>query len=269
MASTLIPTDQPPASFTKEQREWLNRMFKQARLSDQNSDILVPLTKVPDNPITNKLYWFANPIPASNIAYEGVYIYKSDGRWWALADLAVGAAWEDNTGQLEPGNSVGGAPTYMFPNGGNYQVPIMNGTPQRRWQIPFHVKHDASQGSVIFPHVHWLPDGTWGAGQTATFLLTWQAAAGHQQAAFSAPVSIVITHAPAAGPYPIWEHMIAEGTNPTTQGIPMPEVDSLILMTVELQSKTGGSPNVGGMFVDLHYQRERISTVDKAPDFYT
>ena len=266
----MIPHEQPPAELSEDVRAYLERMFVGARLADQNSTKMPSLSAaVPVNPQIGKLYYF-KPIAGTVITIEGLYVYKSDGDWYHVPDICTNGAWEDYTGQLEEGNSVGGAITFMYPQAGNYKVPIMNGTPQRRWQVPFHIRHDPKRGSVIFPHVHWTPDGSVGAGQSVTFLLTWMAAKGHTQEAFSAPVSIVITQN-MTNPLsdPIWTHAIAEGTDPATQGIPMPEVDSLVLVTVELQSKTSGVPNVGGLFVDLHYERERLSTKSRAPDFYT
>lgn len=263
-----IPEEQPPESFTDEQAEYLNRMFREARLADANSDILVPLTTVPDRPLVNKLYYFAAPIPAAGIAYEGVYIYKSDGRWWALADLAVGASWTDYLSSLADAVSVGSPPTLIAINGGNYQAPAMNGTPVRRLQTEFHINHDIAQGSDIFPHVHWTNDTALVAGQTLTWLLNYQVAPGHDQGNFGAPTAISISYTVPAGGKTAWRHFITEGTNPLTQAIPAPEIDSVILMTIELSANTMAG-NVLGVFVDLHTQTERLTSVDKAPDFYT
>lgn len=259
-----IPEEQPPESFTDEQAEYLNRMFREARLADANSDILVPLTALPARPLVNKLYWFAQPIPAADIAYEGVYVYKSDGRWWALADLACGASWDDNLSSLADAVSVGSPPSMIAINGGNYQAPAMNGTPTRRLQTEFHTTHRVAQSKTFHAHVHWTNDTALVAGQTLTWLLNFQIAAGHDQANFPAPSPVSISYTVPAGGKAAWRHFIHE--DPV--GISMPEVDSLVLCTIELSANTMAG-NVLGLYVDLHEQMERIGTVDKAPDFYT
>jgi hypothetical protein len=244
-------------------------MFKQARLSDQNSDILSPLTAVPDRPITNKLYWFTKPIPAADIAYEGVYIYKSDGRWWALADLPCGTAWEDNLSKLTAAKaSGGGGPlTTMAVNGSSYdQVPVLNGVPAVKLLIEFHVKHDSAEGALYYPHIHFTNDVALPAGDIFTFNFDYQQAAGHQQAQFPAATTNVITFTVPPGGFPAWEHCIAEAS----VGIVAPETDSLVLATLVGASHTGTyAGNIGGLYVDLHYLKDRIATVAKAPDFYT
>lgn len=269
MSGSLIPTDQPPESFNDEQKEWLNRMFKQARLSDQNSDILTPLTAIPDRPIVNKLYWFTEAIPASDIAYEGVYIYKSDGRWWALADLPCGTAWEDNLSKLSAAKaSGGGGPlTTMAVNGSAYdQVPVLNGSPAVKLINEFHVKHDSAEGKDYYPHIHFTNDLALPAGDVFQFTFSYQQAAGHQQAQFPAAANNVISFTVPAGGLPAWTHCIAEAST----GIAAPEVDSIILATLQQTSHTGTyAGNIGGLFVDLHYLRDRVATVSKAPDFYT
>lgn len=261
-----IPDEQAPAQLDDSVREYLNRMFRAARDEDRNSLKAPILSALPPHPIVGKLYYF-EVIPATVITIEGFYRYGVDNEWYYMPDICTNGSWSDLTGELEESQRTGGSISWMYPHGGNYRVPIMNGSPTRRWQIAFHVEHDPKQGSVIFPHVHWTNDAVEVLGNSATFLLTWMLAAGHDQANFSAPASMTITDTLNGTKQP-WRHFIAQGTNPATQGIPMPEIDSLILMTVELQSAVGAG-NVGGMFVDLHYEKERISTKENTPDFYT
>jgi hypothetical protein len=263
---SIITDERPPEEVEEKLAEYLVRMFRDARLADDQHDMFKVRTAVPDKAKVGRLYYFGEPIASANIAYEGFYVYKSDGRWWALADLACGEAWEDNLSNLTAAKaSGGGSITTMAINGSSYdQVPQMNGTPAVKLLVEFHVLHDISQTANYYPHIHFVNDTALTAGQTVQFTFTYQAAAGHQQAQFPAATSHVITFTVPAGGLAQWTHCIAESAT----GLAAEEVDSLILADVQL---TGGtySGNIGGLFVDLHYQRERICTVEKAPDFYT
>ena len=56
---------------------------------------------------------------------------------------------------------------------------------------------------------------------------------------------------------------IADGS-----GFTLPEVDGVVLVNTAISTNTLAG-RVLGVYVDMHYQRERISTVSKAPNFYT
>lgn len=176
-------------------------------------------------------------------------------------------AWEDNTADLATGRSVGsGAVSYGQINSGYYAPEMATGTPTRIVQVAFHVKHDVKRGSKIYPHVHWTTNGS-NSGDV-TWTLKYQVAKGYDQDNFPTQTTITIdqTVAPAAA----WRHFIAEGTNESTQTIDMPEVDSLILMTVQLTANTISTDTIYGLYVDLHYQKERTGTLNRnGPDFYT
>lgn len=170
--------------------------------------------------------------------------------------------WDDNTADLATGSIAAGAPTLTVVNGGPYKGYAFS--VGDTVQASFHIKHDVKVGSTFYPHVHWTTDGT-NAG-TLTWRISYQIAAGHNQASFPTATQLDLT-ATASGT--AWQHMITECTD--AQSIDMPEVDSLILLTVELDAASGfGTPadDIFGLYVDLHYQKDRFGTLNKAPDFY-
>lgn len=175
--------------------------------------------------------------------------------------------WDDNTADLAVAKSVGGASvSYVAVNGSSYKAPVMKtGSPTTILQAPFHIKHDVKRGSYIWPHVHWTTDGT-NTGDV-TWTIKYQLAAGHDQANF--PTETTITIDQTASHTAAWRHFIAEGTDEDTQAIPMPEVDSLILCTLQLTSNTISTDNILGLYLDMHYLKDRYGTINKAPNFYS
>lgn len=176
-----------------------------------------------------------------------------------------GPLWEDYTETLANAQPRGTAPTlaafgatsitqqYAFNRGDGIQV-------------AFHVRHDIKPGSLMYPHVHWSTDGV-GSGDVE-WVIEYEYAKGHNQEAFAAQTSITLVQT-ASGT--AWQHMITEASD--AQAFTAPEVDSLILMKVSRGSTSDTYPNTGtggvfGLYVDIHYQRDRFGTPNKAPDFY-
>lgn len=125
----------------------------------------------------------------------------------------------------------------------------------------FHVDHDIKPNSLAYPHVHWSTNGT-NTGNVK-WELTIMRALGHQQAAFGTPTVVFIEQA-AVGT--AWEHMVAEDTT----GVTMYEPDELILVTLRrvAASSSENTDTVFGLTVDFHYQSDRETTPQRAPDFY-
>jgi len=124
-----------------------------------------------------------------------------------------------------------------------------------------HVDHDILVGSTCYPHIHWSTDGT--NVQPVKWQLSYTIAKGHNQENF--PADTIITMEEAAHGS-AWRHMITEDA----AGFVVPEIDSLLI--AELKRITnGGTDNVDtvfGLFMDLHYQTDGMSTVNRAPNFY-
>lgn len=173
-----------------------------------------------------------------------------------------GPLWEDNTADLSRGSVAAGSPTLTNVNGGPYQGYVFGIGDSVN--AAFHIKHDVKPNSKFYPHIHWTTDGT-NTG-TLTWRISYQIAKGHNQEAFPTASTLDLTDT-ASGT--AWQHMITEASD--AQAIDMPEVDSLVFMNVELQAASGfGTPadDIFGLYVDLHYQKDRFGTPQKSPDFY-
>jgi len=203
-----------------------------------------------------------------------VYYEDADSSQWVQADSQVAAAvkvsgqaqgWKDMLSPL----TAAGVPNQNAPTLTDFTV----GTNTRReyafavgdyiYVQPFHVNHDIAPGGAAYLHVHWTTDGT----STAT--VKWQfdivRALGHQQANFAQSTAVTVEQAAAGTAY---RHMVAEVD--IADALTLTEPDELILITLT-RITNGGSNNsdtVFGLMVDLHYESDRDTTPNKAPDFY-
>lgn len=187
--------------------------------------------------------------------YEKLGMFGRDGDWSdLLGDFAAAA-----------GGGGGNAPTWSNFQG-NIDAWLFSATVMDELFLNIHVLHDYKRGSELFPHIHWAPSDTdtgvvrWGIEYTV--------AKGHGQQAFPAPSTIYLEQ---AGSGTAYMHQLIE----TAEGSGIPatniEPDTIIMIRV---FRDGAHPNdtyasgAFGLFVDIHYQMERIGTPGKAPDFY-
>ena len=65
-----------------------------------------------------------------------------------------------------------------------------------------------------------------------------------------------------------FQHVVTETNDANAQLVP--PVDSIIIMQVKrvTNGATENTDTIFGHFVDFHYQRERLGTRNRAPDFY-
>jgi len=129
---------------------------------------------------------------------------------------------------------------------------------------PFHVMHKVKPNGRAFAHVHWTTNGV------SLAAVRWELqvlrALGHNQANYGAP-QIIYLQAPAAGS--AWRHMVTEVTQ-LADILALAEPDELIHITLR-RLTNGGADNPDLVFatcVDLHYETDRNSTPNKAPNFY-
>jgi len=174
--------------------------------------------------------------------------------------------WRDMTADLSAGRATGAnAPTWAAWNGGNMDaLSFSAGTMNEVW-ITFHPNHDVIEGENFYPHIHWMPN------TTSTGVVRWgieyAIAKGHNQAAFN-PTTTTIYLEDTISADSQYEHRIIEASD--AQAIPMPEVDSLILMRVFRDAADAADtfPDaVFGLTVDIHYRAGRLFTKGKQPDF--
>lgn len=206
---------------------------------------------------------FDPPPSVVPLAPEG----RPDAIWkiWLnnIYELFGGTLWDDNLTSLFTARPGGTAPTLRSfgPTGTNQQWDF--GVNDFMHTGGIHITHDIKIGSKIYPHVHWSTNGT--DTNTVKWELSYTIAKGHNQEAFPADTILNLEQ---AGSGTAWQHMIVEATD--AEAIDAPEIDSLIIMRVR-RVTNGGTDNgdqVFGLFVDMHYQKDRFGTRYKSPDFY-
>lgn len=129
----------------------------------------------------------------------------------------------------------------------------------------FHINHDIKPGSKMYPHVHWSTSGT------DTNPVHWELNYVHANrddvspTAFSAKQTITLIGTPSGTAY---AHHVTETSD--ANAVTAFEVDSIVLMQIKrvTNGATDNADVVFGHFVDIHYQRDRFGTPQKAPDFY-
>lgn len=133
--------------------------------------------------------------------------------------------------------------------------------------VDFHVNHDYARGTDAYPHIHWMPTTTMSVGQTVIWELEYVIARGHQQgdSLLTTPITMTLTHT-ADGTEVAGEHMVTECSD--IDAFDLIEPDTVISMKVTRGNGTYNSA-VYGIMADLHYQADRDSTLNKAPDFYS
>ena len=142
--------------------------------------------------------------------------------------------------------------------------------------VDFHIPHDYVANTAIHVHVHWSHTNTNVTGGSVTWGVEAIYSKGHNQSAFSAPVTVSINQTANVNQY---THMIAEAQLSTVGGSAVSidtaqlETDGIIQARVYLDSNdltvssnTAPAPFVH--FVDVHYQSKEIGSKNKAPDFY-
>jgi hypothetical protein len=132
--------------------------------------------------------------------------------------------------------------------------------------LTFHVDHDFKVGTAWYPHVHWMPLTT-GTG-VVRWGIEWTYAP--RTADPDSFGTTQFTYIEQAGAGVAYGHQVAEVADPgiTLAGC---EPDTVILARVFRDASHANDTytgDVAGLFLDAHYQVDRYSTPNKAPDFY-
>jgi len=154
--------------------------------------------------------------------------------------------------------------------------------------IEFHVPHDHASGTDIYIHFHHSVNGKNTAGVSAgtihaTSRVTWAAewlySKGHNQQAFSSPLTITATSSLMSKT--LYQHYITEvqlsaGTPAANQlDTDLIEPDGLLLvrgylLNTSISASSGVTKAAPFLhFIDIHYQSTNIGTKSKSPDFWT
>ena len=184
---------------------------------------------------------------------------------WAEIDRRTKGGWKDLVSPLV----VSGVPAEKLPHYAAFgpsglRRELVFEVGDYAYAKPFHVNHDIKIGGKALVHVHWTTDGDDTSPVKWEFQIS--RALGHQQAYFGAETSLFVQQAGWAG---AWRHMVAEVD--ISDALTLTEPDELILVTIRRVSNgaTENTNNVFGIIVDLHYESDRDTTPQRAPDFYT
>jgi hypothetical protein len=130
------------------------------------------------------------------------------------------------------------------------------------WAV-FHIPHGYYQGSSFYIHAHWSTTGT--NNGVARFGFEYTVAKGHNQSVFGATTTVYVEQAASGTAY---KHMIAETAAITSAEM---EVDALILVRIFRDAAHANDTLSDALFMftsDVHLQVDRVSTINKAPNFY-
>lgn len=195
-------------------------------------------------------------------AGSGKTKFNIDGEY---ESSGVASGWDDYEADFSSGtSSPSKEPTFDPMGNGLYAYNFAEGDDRF---VSFHIKHDILVGSNVYPHIHFCPATTMTVGQTIVWTFDYVAPKGHAQAEsfFGATSQISMTYT-ADGTEIAGEHLVLECSD--IQAILAPEVDSIMYVKVT----RGVGTYVGGVYgikADLHYKKGRLSTKNKAPNFYT
>lgn len=170
--------------------------------------------------------------------------------------------WNDITSDITVRGTGVNNPTWAtFRNG--ISAFSFSATAMNECWLNFHIKHDYAPGTPIHLHTHWSTTGT-NTG-VCRFGFEYTIAKGHQQSQFNATSTVYVEQAATGTAY---THMIAETTGITSSEI---EPDTLILVRVFRDVANAADTLTDAAFVftaDIHYQCDRLATLNKSPNFY-
>ena len=184
-------------------------------------------------------------------------------------------AWHDMHARMEIDEDDVNKPANVIYRGGIKQRQYIESLSSSNCNI--HIPHDYVPGTDLFIHVHWSHIGTLVTGGTTTWAFETIYAKGHDQAAFSAPVTTTVQQGANTAQY---QHMVAETALSVTGGSANQlnttdiEPDGVVIARLYLDSNditvsSGLKPDPFVHFVDLHYQSTNVGTINKAPSFWS
>lgn len=179
----------------------------------------------------------------------------------------VGEGWRDNIVELKVDSSSANAPTLNPFRGGILTWDFAPGELTEAHSA-WHIDHDYKMGTKLYMHVHWSCRSS--AVGTVRWGFEYTVAKGHQQQAFPVTTTVYVEQATNGTPY---MHYVAEVSDANAiDGAALAiEPDTVILVRV---FRDGGHVNdtldqtVAAIFLDLHYQADKTTTPNKAPNFF-
>lgn len=179
-------------------------------------------------------------------------------------DTRTALGWRDNVREMVTRGSQSDPQFTEFRD----QIHLLAFPPGAMTEVfgSFHVDHDYALGTALFPHIHWTTNSS--STGVVRWGIEWTLAKGHQQMAFGPTTTVYVEQAATGTPY---MHYIAEVS--LANAIPGTNVepDTVILVRVFRDAphiNDTFADQVFGIALDLHYQADRATTPNKAPNFY-
>lgn len=186
-----------------------------------------------------------------------------DGNFADL-DTRTALGWRDNIIEITLRNGPTEPQFTQFRDG--IYLPAFVHTDVQSGFGNWHIDHDYALGTPLFLHIHWTTNAT--LTGTVRWGFEYTVAKGHQQAAFGPTTTVYIEQAATGTQY---MHYVGEVSPANTIPGTNIEPDTVILCRV---FRDATHPNdtfddqVFGVALDLHYQANRATTPNKAPNFY-
>ncbi len=178
------------------------------------------------------------------------------------------AGWRDLVADM---TARGGAnsPTLALYSGGIYLYEFVTNDTQEVF-ANFHVDHDFERGTMLYPHVHFTTQSALAGVVRWGFEYTWaRRNASTGQRVFPATTTSYSEFSVPANSQGL--HMVAElAEGAGIDGTDI-EPDVMIMMRIFRDGQHANDTfdaSVFGITVDLHYQADRLTTPNRAPDFY-
>jgi hypothetical protein len=157
-------------------------------------------------------------------------------------------------------------PSWIVLFNGMQGLAFSKSTMNQVW-VDFHIDHDYAMGTNLYPHVHWCP--TTVDGGVVRWGIEYTVAKGHQQQAFPATTTVYIEQT--IQPNSQWMHFVGETSD--LDAISSVDVEPDTVIKVRF-FRDAAHPNdtydavVHAWQGDIHYQTGRLSSLNKAPNFF-
>jgi hypothetical protein len=188
---------------------------------------------------------------------------EADGNL-SLLQTRTGDGWRDNISSIDT-RGGGNAPERNLYRDGIYLYEF-SASQMNEVFSNFHIDHDYKLGTMLYPHFHFVTTNTGSGVVRLGFEYTF--AKGHGLEAFPATTTLYRNFSVAANSQNI--HFVAE--MPEGQGIPGTGVDTDGVVLMRIFRDAGHTDDtfpgtVFGILADLHYEVDRYSTINRAPNF--
>jgi hypothetical protein len=173
--------------------------------------------------------------------------------------------WRDNIVQLTSQADNPDAATLNIFRDGIHAYTFFAGQVSEACAV-FHVDHDYAMGTALYPHIHWAINTT--ATGTIRWGVEYTLAKGHGQMAFGPTTTVYVEQAADGTAY---KHFIAEVSDANAIPGTGIEPDTLILCRFFRDGANVNDTLAADAFVfcvDLHYQADKATTPNKAPNFF-